>query len=104
MLIGNLSFIQKSIIKPGKPNIVDIMKKLPQPNDSTMNPDGEDKKVLAKPIKEESKAYCVAEYSFLHNTDRYATNAAEPKPPEKFSPATVIIKKENSGPTLFNNT
>ena len=50
--------------------MVEIIKKFPQPKDSTMNPDGEDKNVLARPIKEESNAYCVAEYSFLHNTDK----------------------------------
>ena len=57
MFIGNLFLIQKSINKPGIPKIVEKIKKLPQPTDSTIKPDGEDKKVLAKPINEDNKAY-----------------------------------------------
>ena len=41
----------------GNPKKVEIRKKLVQPTDSTMNPEGEDKTVLAKPIIEDNKAY-----------------------------------------------
>ena len=104
MLIGNFLFIQKRIKSPGSPIIVEKIKKSPHPKDLTINPDGADKKVLAKPITDDSKAYCVPENSFLHNIDKYATNAAEPRPPEKFSPDIAINRKLNSGPTLFNIT
>ena len=30
--------------------------------------------------------------NLLHKTERYATKPAEPRPPEKFSPATVKIR------------
>lgn len=35
----------------------------------------------------------------LHNVDKYATNAAEPSPPEIFSPITVTNRKLKFGPT-----
>ena len=50
-------FIQNNIIMDGNPKKVEIRKKLVQPTDSTMNPEGEDKTVLAKPIIEDNKAY-----------------------------------------------
>ena len=88
----------------GNPRKVEIRKKLVQPTDSTMNPEGEDRTVLAKPIIEDNKAYWVPVYFLLHKADRYATKAADPSPPEKFSPATVKNKYETSAPTEFNKT
>ena len=102
--MGNFPFIQKRMNRPGSPTIVEIIKKFPQPTNSTTNPEGADKKVLAKPIIDESNAYWVPEYSFLQRTDKYATNAADPNPPEKFSPATVKRRKLKSEPTLFKTT
>ena len=50
--------------------MVEMIKKWLHPTASTIKPDGDDKKVLAKPIIDESKAYCVPEYSFLQRTDK----------------------------------
>ena len=91
-MIGKFDFIQKSISRPGIPKKVDIRKKYPHPTNSTKNPAGEDNTVLAIPIIEESNAYWVPVYFLLHKTDKYATKAAEPRPPEKFSPAIVKMR------------
>ena len=57
-------------MSPGIPTSVEIKKKLPQPKYSTTNPEGAEKNVLASPIIEDNRAYCVPEYSFLHKTDK----------------------------------
>ena len=92
MLIGKFNFIQKRINKPGIPKNVEIRKKYPHPTNSTKKPPGDDNTVLAIPIIEESKAYWVPVYFLLHKTDKYATKAAEPRPPDKFSPAIVKMR------------
>ena len=92
------------MIKPGNPKNVDKIKNKLQPNISTKKPLGEERIVLVKPITEESNAYWVPVYCLLHKTDKYATNAEDPKPPEKFSPAIVIIRNRKSAPTSFKST
>ena len=78
---------------PGIPKKVDNRKNVGHPKVSTKKPAGDDNIVLATPIIEDKSAYWDAEYCRLHSTDKYATKAAEPKPPEIFSPAIVTKRK-----------
>ena len=43
----------------GMPRKIEKIKNFVQPKDSTINPDGDDKTVLAKPIIDDKSAYCV---------------------------------------------
>ena len=91
--MGKYFPIHNSIIKPGNAKTVETRKKFDQPIICTIKPVGADIKVLAIPITDDKSAYCVAVNFLLHSMERYATKAADPIPPETFSPKTVVTKK-----------
>ena len=83
-------FIHNRSSKPGIARKLVPRKNQTQPRESTSQPESIAINVLPKATSDVSSANWVPVKDLLHNAERYATKAVEPKPPAKLSKPIAI--------------